>query len=505
MIQSKKRYLIECALDIINFFGITGNPAEIRNLLINHPEYPNARSLTHTLLEYNILSKYVDLGHFSVEEIDIFPFLIRVSNSWVLIKKKEQRKYVALVNNKSVQLNLSDLQKGHHGYAILFSPLKEHDSASTKVNLFSVINKSLYVGIATLIFLVIIYLPVNITSPHAILILLQLSGLLLSVTLVKIELNQLSLKRVCEIGKYFNCQKVFDSLENNFVSINTLAISFFSTNVILTIYQYISESAIWNGLIIIYILATIVTLPLLIKQILLRKYCSICLSITLIIYLTVFSQFYFSILDWTYSGLLNWTLLFMTFYFVIDTYLGAMNKLKTLHSERSLLLYLKNKPLVIEHLIKSEKKAANSFENTPFSFSINDSVCLSPIVKTVIIIDLTCTSCFDLISELKKLISSFQKYIEVKIILVEVDSSNRYKPLVYSIAFNRITKYLKENFQASQIQISLPDSNQMDFNMFIESMNIQSVPMVFINNHLLPDYMKLTDIKYMINSKLYDI
>lgn len=499
------------------------NEKDFFHFIKSHPQYPQLISVTDTLdyfeIEYGL---YQTESVNEVEEsIDSFLALLVGSNNTSIISLIEKKNLIYKVNSKKTPFNI--IEKFWGGIVLV---LEENRVLVKKKK------KKKVAGFIGIIFalLSVIYLS-NFDYKIIVFYLLSGMGLFLSTVALKDVFgfkNTLS-EKICVTSRKIDCETVIQSKKwkiFKYLDFSDLSLIFFSSQLILGFitasFNYLDSFFVLQYVTVLLSIP-VITLSLFYQKFIIKKWCSICLGISLVLILELI---YFVVLYTTRT--LSFDIdLFVTFFsillFVWIYFLWRV--LKALLIKYRLLM---SKDLVRNQVLLKYTTFKTLLKNSRYVNTDLDFVNLNSLKKPVnftLITDPFCDYCKDTSEQLESLFKQVDGELSYNVVFnIDMNDESKLDKSLYRNMMNiqksgnpmLFRKAMKDWYEVQDVDLWLkkyadPTIDKDKIDEIIENQHqwclnvyINYTPALIINNYVLPKIYEAKDLTLIVGELLED-
>lgn len=484
---------------------------EFENSYLSHPNYPSLFALTDTL---NLLGVENIAARVPKEQFIELPdnFISMLDNDFILVNKKESYIEFESSEGKKNKLSLDDFLINWNQLVVAIEP---NEISKTKLN--NLYHKW-YLYLLPCFILFTISVTINSYS--------FISGMLLTLSLIgnilgyfiiqeKLGIDNVFASKFCSITTNTSCNSVIKSSKgkiNKWVDFSDLTILFFGTNLFSLLINPNTVFIITN--------LSLLSLPILaysiwLQKIRLKKWCTLCLSISFIIFLQslvnlfVVSSFQFNLKN-TLFYIFNFIIIGLI-WFIFKSFITENKKL--IEDNHQLKRFKRNfsifnsqlKPIIFPDNLKN----LNGIIFKKSEETVKLSLFLSP----------SCGHCHTAFKDAYELyLSNPEKFsFEVLFNINPKNNDNPYKEIVNSIltintydsksAIEAIIDWhihhlnlekWKEKWSVKDNEMNIYNEIQNQYNWCLEN-NFNYTPVKIINQKIYPQDYALSELKYFIN------
>jgi len=505
--------------------GVYASKKYIEKIILSHPTYPSLLSISEAFESIGVEYNFIKTNISDIYSID-FPFLLHSNNNGGEL---------LLINNQ-IELNstIKNITNNWTGIVIKTNGVEnilttESENYLRREVLFK---RLVYLIIATIL---ILYLYSNFVLMSLQFIFLFSTNLIALFIGVQVLLKKTafftyeSVNRFCIIGKSFNCDKVFYSL-NNKIPLPEIVLTYFLYQFVL-LFLYALNANYRDQILNIFILNSILTIPfilfsILYQSLILKVFCLLCIAIVCVLLLQIFILFPFLVekkylfTSFSYDFVVYNVIIVFFLYFSILLISKILYKIASIKNEEIANNRLKYSTSVFEMLLSQNKSIqTNQFPQNIILIGNHDAP-----IELFIVISIDCQSCGDSLIEAIELVFLFENIVNLKIHITTINNTQTFnEELNYFSAFlseiqdwkcvnakNAIKSWYSDlNLKKFKKKYPLLNFDELNSNYQNEkdlnwktSNDILKTPSLFYNKYLLPDYYKISDLKYIIPSKL---
>lgn len=515
-------------IKLLKLLKLRFNRDKLINLLQKHNHYPSLASINDTLKNLGIATYPVkiDIDQLETQDFPIISHLSFPDNKFIIIdgysKEKQEVSYIIKSNifkketikkfNQKWSGIIINIDRGDKlGLLKYLKEWAEYNVQNLLIILFSLLVCS---GIISSAFQFGSDLKAFIMIP-------KLFGLIISLTISIKEsfADNDWLSNICKSKKIFNCDKVLNSRFSrifNLVTLTDIATVYFifTTSLFIIGYKSIYFYEIWLTLFFLNSLGIPVIVYSLYSQIFKTKaFCPFCLLIIgaylaeLLLLNIKHYEFNFTI-GYFISYELLISISIIVFYSFFKKMLLAIWRNKS-NKELKILKWFTDIPGLIDLTIKQQKKISNDISEE-YKLGIINSKAQ---VKLIVVINPKCPHCESMALELNDIINKYRQLIsleirfnshdQISIILTEILRKNKgfeaWNAYIFYIQKGEVA--LKHKYFTKENISKLSEEINQIHNNWCEDLDINSTPMVILNNKIVPPifYNEKIFIKYLNN------
>lgn len=499
--------------------------------LTSHPTYPSLDSIVETLTLLDIESLCVDL---TLEELipNGTPALVHLTgeiDQFGIVESitKDTIKVNCPFLSKTIKYTHTDFQQSWQGTTLYIveneeQPLSVADRCKQYFYLYK--SEALWAGILLLL-IGLLTLPNHPHTPFFYYLLgIKMIGLFISIGLIKHELHEetKALKKICSIGKSFNCSAVLESKASKlfgWIPLSDMGGAYFSGGIILLLTgmmndmylaPIISSLAILSYLSIFYI-----GYSLYYQYFVIKKWCPLCLLTLLMLGLEIIGSVYFyKEVEVSFKALFFICVLFGILWIIWDTIHLRWESYKKLADVKAQYLkMLKDEELY--HLIESKERKIE-IDTLPVSSYV--SACKTASTQIVAVISLSCSPCARACQILLSLKKKYQEKLDVRFCFIPNTADpenimNKVTAYFYALyikkGFNEVAKALEiwmtnTNFEHLKVACPVEFDEEEVQSLFrrqiewLEEQSIHATPTLIVNGHLLSKWHSMEYLPYIV-------
>ncbi len=435
----------------------------------------------------------------------------KISLSLVLVKKISNQNLEIIVD-KTTHFSMSIENFLNDWTGLIIAIEKSRQKKQSFLN-YNVTKFSLITAITTLS---IVYILLSSTPFNLLYYLLSIIGFVFSYLIVFEKLGTKTiLSRFCTISNNTDCQSVLGSKESrifNFIDLEDISIIYFSTIVVITLFEPKSTLIIYSS----FFSLPIVLYSLYHQYFTIKKWCPLCLGVAVVLVLQFFVLIYnFDSLIIEYNieaiiGTILSTFLVIGFWFYFKPLLSARFENETLEIEN--LSFKRNHRLFMSYYNSIEAIETNSDIIPDICFGKQDAL-----ITFLVITNPLCEMCFEAHSVLMNLLQKHPDKIQLKIrFFVPFDDRNDPRTFIserlLDLYFSERENF-KEAYQNWYSKVKIKDwiekwdvckNSKMSQilkthkNWCIDN-SINYTPSIVINGKLFPDFYSPKDIEHFID------
>ncbi len=491
----------------------------------SHPDYPSLFSMSDTLTHFDIENLALKIDKQNYKELPS-SFIAHIKdgneNEFVYIRKKgPQEVSITYPNTSKKNISLNDFFNIWEGIVLVIDKVELGLSQQLQFN-----NQVLLpTFFATILLTALCWFYQNSVVLNILFIFLNLIGGYISILLIKegLGISSPNIAKICNASSNRSCTDVLNSegakIWKDF-TLSDACIIYFSTLLFTSILNLSSHFPL-GILILVTTSAVLFTLYSLYYQaIILKKWCTLCLGITLIIWSQFFLILSFS--DFILPSI-NWSSL-LTFLFSLSVSFPLWTMLKPMAKHYQKLLDSKIKSQTFKKQYHIFSAALSSNPRIQHNASMLKGITLgstdAPVTLTIAL-STSCNFCFELYKNIKELLKKYPQTLKMQL-LFNMNPDNVNNPFT-KIALKILDLHLH---QRKIIMMEAMD------NWFIDKMNIKEwedkwiidkpitphvnnilknnfewcsqnelnfTPVILLKEHLFPQEYELTDIEFFID------
>lgn len=263
---------------------------EFKNVLYSHPNFPSLLAISDslTLIEVNNVAAKIPIKHLKELPKEFIAELGDKHKEFYLVEKKSELEFIITDEKKnSKSLSLESLERIWTGIVLIIEGNEEKSIVNNSTNLVIPL-VLLLLGILTIV-------VNNLNFVAGLYLLLSLFGLFISFEIIKTFFKDDSVieSNFCSSRKEFSCNTTIKSKKyvfSNYVEFVDLPVIFFGFTTLGLIFSIVSVNTI--GILSSFSLP-IILYSIYIQKIVLKKWCPLCLLISLILITNAFLFWYF--------------------------------------------------------------------------------------------------------------------------------------------------------------------------------------------------------------------
>lgn len=496
-------YIMNLIKLYLKAYKIAFNDKELCKVLVTDPDFPSLASVSRTLNYYGLASDaYLLDKQEKVTSLKGMLVHVSLNEGHFFVVKKQSEDSLTLFDGKSYNLPVNEFLNVWDGVALIVEEPK-------KINACHRGGVSIQTG---MVFFAVICICLLLweycTKPVFPMLLLNCTGLSLSMLLTKHRLGLGFVDRYCQIGKKFDCQLVSakQPLQDRLpFALDELGIFFFFWN-ILSLIMMGNVSLLQFAL---CTFASLVCLGLLVYQaFFIHKYCVYCLGTYIVIWLSTLVAIKTAVIPIGWGNIMYNTGVQACLALLLSNFTSQhFQKQKKLFENEVLLLRLKRNHAVYKAL-SNDRMMVEDLGMYGIQFGDKGASC-----KIRMIVSLDCKFCQKAIREAASLIKRFPQRFSCEVILA--DGSSLVEGLSGYVAnrlreFNIIQEYYRGNRDMSIFEKSSSKdiSEKLEFasvisqykknQKIIKELSIEKLPLIQINGKTKSSYYDISDYQYMV-------
>lgn len=501
--------LVQKYLRINNFNDQT---EEFEDLFQSHPDYPSLFAITDT---FDLLSIENLAVRISKEQLAELPetFLAACKHDIVLVTKNGSLLDIESKNVGKKTLSLDDFAQNWDGIVAVIEPNQISKIAPLKTN-----SNWYYYSLAILFLVVVSFIYNSYGINEIILLLTSIAGLIFSVFIVqeKLGVKNEIVSKFCNISPNASCDSVISSNKgeiNKWVNFADLPVLFFGVNLIALLSNPSGSSLIIGFLSLLSI--PVILYSIYIQKWQLKKWCLLCLTISLIVVLQsavwVFMRESFVYNSSSLFSYLFSIILIGTSWLSIKPILTGKMKAE---KEVSKLKKFKRNYKILSFLTKEIPVLAglNKLESLKFGNIDAD-------VELLIILSPSCGHCHKAFADSLELITKHPEKISLSVLfnvnpenndnpfkvvverLLEINNSNKGLVLEaisdWHIKKIGLDKWL-EKWNVGPISMKVNQQIELQYNWCYDN-QFNYTPVKIVNNQMFPNEYELNELRYFLS------
>lgn len=525
MFKKSKEPTAKVVFELIKILKAKITFNSLKNILLQHPDFPFITSITNTLLYFGIKNKVVKIAPNQLNLLEL-PFLALSRYDELYMVKKIDDYFIEYYSQKNgwTKTKLKEFYKLWNNMVILVDTksklIEENFKKKKRLEHISDLKiAGVLILVITFVFFVFFSLEIGLTKMY---FLIKLIGVFISLLLVKKLIFKDISYDFCTIGKKINCDDVLNSPAAkifNWLTLADIGLIYFSGSTLALITPLFVADYIKVDIQTLLFLISFIAIPytffsVFYQGVVLKKWCILCVGVILVIWLELFIGYlYFSEYAFEFKYSFK-SILLLIFNFIIPIILWSITK--------EILVKITN----YDHLKNTYSRLVNHFnifntlqnkeKDVPFGIIKNEIILGNNDAKNTILIVMNpyCPSCGREYEHILSLLEKKPSYAKIIIRFIGYGDDRRYYTSLmlicqYLNSPNTFNIILKEWFKIKNVNQfvnkypithnKLAESIIQEQFLWCEKSNIDSTPTTFINDKKLNSNYSISKIEYLLS------